>query len=1196
MDEDCVADGNVIGGKFGLLILKVFNGFVIAAVLASAVVVYSFDFRSVDGGIDPSFKSVEEEIVKEAEARFAKLRNDAFSTVRGPAVNWTWDYWGAGPACEDYTKYTLFDLDEDKTTLLTTSVDALLNQYMSLFQAHNLNLATGLGIAYNGKNIYMNNLGVRNMSTTEPANADTVFSIGSITKIFTSLMMNVLADQGKLDVSDPVEKYYSEQNPPHFHPVNPYDKNAGGRAVTLESLASQSSGLGRETPCLYDENCTEERAVEMTNKFPLFHPPLTRPHYSNFGYALLGHACARAAGADVEYEKWIEENILAPFEMSSSGFNYSQVMDRMAVGYTADGEHGQYQDPSFAQDLGWSNPAGAMYSSLNDMMKFIAHLTQEEGLMSKNAYEQYFLTGPTLPDGVSSYGKSGWEVAYSNGFRTLTKGGVVGGFATAIVVIPQLKLGMFSWVNLISGVIPSMISSQAFNLVAPIIKDALKTNISKHEIPDVANELTGIYVDGTNTEKLSLKATRETENTGVFIGTVVKQPVNFFYDAQATKAVNNPNQYFFRYRTLPEDERACFIDSMDGNDNGLVLFQKKDGKWQASAPDVSLFDLARQVTSSSSSSTTASSAASSTAPSSRSSGSPASASQSSGASTRGVNALLWVVLMVASMFTNKNMFVFTVFAAFAVSAAAFEFERNEQKQAVNWEWDNWMAGGPTCLPKNNLTLVDIPAKVLEPITTAVDQILAKYNTKFGGKLGLALGITYNGKDLHQGFQGVVNISSTDAPTEDTIFGIGSNTKIMTNLLLHRLAEEGALKLSDPVTKYFNEEHKPAFKPVNPYDSKAGADAVTLESLADHTSGLMHDISCKALPTCTEEISINLANQYPLFRKPLTTPSYCNLGFSLLGHCCERAAREFEKNQSLTYEYLMKDRIFDEFGMDSTGFDFTDDVKSRMAIGYVNGGSGFIQSPGFATPIYWYTPCGGAYSSLKDMMTFAKHLLNKDGVLSKSGYEGFFLPGVQLSDGVSSYGRAAWETFYANGLYTFTKSGVAGGFSSEIALIPELKLGIFVWVNLQSSTASQVSAEVANVVVPALLKYLEENQPKMAVPDEVDSILGDYVYIDEQGETPLVSIASDDHTAATGVFVGIVSDTPVWYVYDEVTTTSYGEDDTYFFRHFTMPNPSSDACMVTTMTGTDDGLVMFKKYDDTWHATIIDYGVSGPKKL
>ena len=78
-----------------------------------------------------------------------------------------------------------------------------------------------------------------------------------------------------------------------------------------------------------------------------------------------------------------------------------------------------------------------------------------------------------------------------------------------------------------------------------------------------------------------------------------------------------------------------------------------------------------------------------------------------------------------------------------------------------------------------------------------------------------------------------------------------------------------------------------------------------------------------------------------------------------------------------------------------------------------------------------------------MLSYANHLLAKDVVLSLSGFEGFFLPGIDLSDGVSSYGRVGWETAYANGFRTLTKGGLVGGFNSEIVLIPELKLGVFV---------------------------------------------------------------------------------------------------------------------------------------------------------
>ena len=141
-------------------------------------------------------------------------------------------------------------------------------------------------------------------------------------------MMNILADKGVLDVTDPLTKYFED-----FDPVNPYDTEKGASAVTLESLASQTSGLMRETPCGFVGECTEELALSLGNIIPLLNCPLSRPHYSNFGFNLLGHACAKAAGADDNYEQWIVDNILTPFNMSSSGFDYpEEVKEKMAVG------------------------------------------------------------------------------------------------------------------------------------------------------------------------------------------------------------------------------------------------------------------------------------------------------------------------------------------------------------------------------------------------------------------------------------------------------------------------------------------------------------------------------------------------------------------------------------------------------------------------------------------------------------------------------------------------------------------------------------------------------------------------------------------------------------------------------------------------------------------------------------------------
>ena len=149
-------------------------------------------------------------------------------------------------------------------------------------------------------------------------------------------MMNILADQGKLKVTDPVTKYFNKVNPPAFNVVNPYDEDAGADAVTLEGLASQTSGLPRECVCSFRKECTEDVVMQYVNAYPLYHEPLTRPHYSNLGFNLLGHSCERAAREDdsnITYEQWLTTNVFKQWDMTSTGFDFpDDIKKRMAGG------------------------------------------------------------------------------------------------------------------------------------------------------------------------------------------------------------------------------------------------------------------------------------------------------------------------------------------------------------------------------------------------------------------------------------------------------------------------------------------------------------------------------------------------------------------------------------------------------------------------------------------------------------------------------------------------------------------------------------------------------------------------------------------------------------------------------------------------------------------------------------------------
>lgn len=151
-------------------------------------------------------------------------------------------------------------------------------------------------------------------------------------------MMTMLADKGVVQLSDSATKYFNAQNPPVFAVKNAFDPAKGAAAVTLESLASHTSGLPRESPCLFNKECTDSVIMAVLEQLPLSTKPLTHPHYSNLGTALLGRCCERAVRAktqqsSITYEQWVAKNILAPFNMTSSGFDYpDEIRKRMAIG------------------------------------------------------------------------------------------------------------------------------------------------------------------------------------------------------------------------------------------------------------------------------------------------------------------------------------------------------------------------------------------------------------------------------------------------------------------------------------------------------------------------------------------------------------------------------------------------------------------------------------------------------------------------------------------------------------------------------------------------------------------------------------------------------------------------------------------------------------------------------------------------
>lgn len=201
------------------------------------------------------------------------------------------------------------------------------------------------------------------LSGIEQPDADTVFEIGSITKVFTSLALADMIEKGEVKPDDPVAKFLPED-------VKVPERN--GRRITLMDLSMQMSGLPRLPDNLKPADAANPyvdydapKLYDFLSHYSLVRDPGQKYEYSNLAVGLLGHALARKAG--MTYEQLIRTRILVPLGMTSTSITLSASQKkRLAPGYD-----GSLQ-PAANWDFDALAGAGALRSTANDMLKFLA--------------------------------------------------------------------------------------------------------------------------------------------------------------------------------------------------------------------------------------------------------------------------------------------------------------------------------------------------------------------------------------------------------------------------------------------------------------------------------------------------------------------------------------------------------------------------------------------------------------------------------------------------------------------------------------------------------------------------------------------------------------------------------------------------------------------------------------------------------
>jgi len=252
-----------------------------------------------------------------------------------------------------------------------------------------------VGLVHNRQVVWTDKFGYANRDEKKPMTADTVTRIGSLTKIFTGLAILGLRDEGRLTLDDPVVSVIPELRRILY-------PSTDSPRITFRHLITHSSGLPRVGQLDYYSNPDQPVTVQALEKsldgVQLVFSPGTATLYSNLAMGVASVAVDRLAGMPLR--AYLEQKVFKPLGMTRTTFD-NQDADRLgkATGYAPTPEGFTSQKP---WALGVVEGMGGLYSTLNDMMRFLAW--QTKAWPPRNADESGWPTRASLRESHLSLG------------------------------------------------------------------------------------------------------------------------------------------------------------------------------------------------------------------------------------------------------------------------------------------------------------------------------------------------------------------------------------------------------------------------------------------------------------------------------------------------------------------------------------------------------------------------------------------------------------------------------------------------------------------------------------------------------------------------------------------------------------------------------------------------------------------------
>ncbi|PJF28176.1 MAG: serine hydrolase [Phototrophicales bacterium] len=272
--------------------------------------------------------------------------------------------------------------------------------------------------------------GWADLELSSPVNADTIFEIASVTKLFTAQAVLVLMERGQLMIDHPLADYMS-------------GIPDAWRSVTIRHILAHQSGIPSYTDAptywsLAGKDKTFDEVIDLVRDLPLRFQPGARYAYDNTGYYLLGRLIEKVSGNP--YGTWLNQTIFEPLNMSQTRVNdYREVIRGRARGYRL--ESGELVNkPYYSTSNTFS--AGVLLSTVRDLLAWRDSL-KDDRILSEKSRRLWWTLHPSAEGNERSGAFTlalGWFVVDSPLGQFYGHNGGIAGFASSLMIFPEADI------------------------------------------------------------------------------------------------------------------------------------------------------------------------------------------------------------------------------------------------------------------------------------------------------------------------------------------------------------------------------------------------------------------------------------------------------------------------------------------------------------------------------------------------------------------------------------------------------------------------------------------------------------------------------------------------------------------------------------------------------------------------------------